>query len=202
MDDSSAVLKARDRCEPSSITLADLTTLVVGFALVFSLPQLHHVADRIAIGNVAMPGWVPWLFVVREVAMKAGLVLTPVIVARRARFGGLPRPAEWFAILVGLPLLHEIAQRYEWIKRYARWYLVTMPSWLGYAEPELVGDDGVAGNGPVVGDAIAVGYDRFPARFTPGDECFMMWTNPRWLSSSEPFGRRPGKPRRTSREVH
>jgi len=93
------------RREPARPTLADLLMLVAGFALSFSLPRLYHLTDRIAVGNVPMPGWVAYLFVAQEAAMRGGLVLSPVILARRFRYGGLPRPADWLALLAGLPLL-------------------------------------------------------------------------------------------------
>jgi hypothetical protein len=161
MEDTCAIRGSRERREPTSITLADLSSLVVGAALAFSLPQLHHPTDRISIGNIPMPGWVACLFVIGEVAMKAGLALTPVIVARRVRYGGLPGPADWLAILVGLALLHEVVRRFEWMKRFARWYLVDFWSSLGYPVSFAL-DERFPGRGAMVGEQIYYGYDGFP----------------------------------------
>ncbi len=173
MDDTSAIREARPRREPISITLADLSTLVAGFAFAFSLPRLHHLADRVSIGNVPMPGWVVCLFAIREIAMKGGLILAPVIVARRARYGELPRAADWLAILVGLPLLHEVVRQCQWMNRLARWYLVDFRSSLGYPVSFLP-DERFPSRGVSVGNRICYGYEGFPADFTPGDE-FRLW---------------------------
>lgn len=159
----------RDQHETTSLTLADLSMLVVGFALAFSLPRLYHLADRITIGNSPMPGGVVYLFVIREAAMKGGLVLAPVILARRARFGGLPRPADWMAILIVLPLLDEVIQRSDWMKRFARWYLVDFQPSLGYPVPSLL-HESHPGAGIFFGDVGYFGYEGFPIGFTPGDE--------------------------------
>jgi hypothetical protein len=116
-----------------------------------------------------MPGWFACLYALREAAMKGGLVLVPVIVARRAVYGGLPRSADWLAILLGLPLLHEIIQRSGWIKQLARWYLVDLRQSLGYPVRYLVLER-FPGQGVQVGDAIYSGYEGFPIDFTPGEE--------------------------------
>ncbi len=172
MDDTCAIRGPTERREPTSVTLADLSSLVIGVALALSLPQLHHPTDQISIYGTGwvnpMPGWVACLFVIGEVAMKAGLALTPVIVARRVRYGGLPRPADWLAILVGLALLREVVREFEWMKRFAKWYLVDFWSSLGY--PVVLSPQEFPGRGLMVGDAIYYGYDGFPAGFTPGDE--------------------------------
>jgi hypothetical protein len=173
MDDTCAIRRPREWREPTSITLADLSSLVVGAALVFRLPQLHHPTDRIRIGNFPMPGWVACLFVIGEVGMKAGLAVTPVIMARRVRYGGLPRPADWLAILFGLALLHEVVRVFEWMKRFARWYLVDFRSSLGYPVSFSPHEE-FLGRVFMVGDRIYSGYDGFPAGFTPGDE-YRLW---------------------------
>jgi hypothetical protein len=123
----------RQRREPVCLTVADLATLVNGSAFAISLPVIHFPSDRIAISNIPMPGWVPWLFAIGEVAMKLCLALTPVIVARRARYGGLASPAEWLAIAGGLTFLLEFISRAGWLQRIARWYFVDVRSMLGHA---------------------------------------------------------------------
>jgi hypothetical protein len=169
MDGECAMQEAREPSEPISITLAELSALVLGSALAFSLPQMHLLTDQITIGNIPMPEWVAWLFVIGEVAMKVGLAFTPVILARRARYGGLPRPAEWLSILVALALLHEVVQRSGWIKALARWYIVDLRSRLGYAVPFPVHETFPGGR-----ITVADGYDGLPAGFTAGD-AYRLW---------------------------
>lgn len=169
MEDPDTNPRASGRNEPTSFSLADLSMLVIGFALAFSLPQLHHLADRITIYDLPMPGWVVCLLAFREAAMKGGLILAPVIVARRAQYGGLPRSADWLAILVVLPLLHELIQRSDWIKRFARWYLVDLRSSLGYPAPPLM-HERYPSRGIMFGKVIRFGYEGFPIDFTPGEE--------------------------------
>jgi hypothetical protein len=154
---------------PTPLTLADLSMLVVGFAVVFSLPQLHYPSDRVTIDNISMPGWIAWLIVIQEVALKGGLVLAPVIVARCARYGELPRPADWSAILLGLRSLDEVIQRGEWMKRFARWYLFDFRPALGYPVPSLP-HERYPSRGLKFRGVIMYGYDGFPSDFTPGDE--------------------------------
>ena len=173
MDGQCATPTASGRREPVSITLADLSALVVGAAFAVSLPQMHWPTDRIAIVNYPMPGWVVWLFVIEEAAMKVAFALFPVILARRARYGGLPRPAGCLTILVGLALLHEVVQRLEWPKRLARWYFVDLRLWLGYPV-SFSADQSVRGGRDIGGGVFVLGYDGFPADFELGDE-YLLW---------------------------
>lgn len=169
MDDGATLGHGSTRREPAWFTLADLSVAVLGCALVLCLPRLHHLADRIAIDNVNMPRWVAWLYVVREFAMKGALIVGLVVVARRARYGALPKPADWLALLVGLPVLHEIIGRLQWSKRFARWYLVDFRPSLGL---NVYFDDRFDGRRSEQGDIVWAGspYKGFPADFTPGDE--------------------------------
>jgi hypothetical protein len=169
MDGECAMQEATERSEPISITLADLSALVFGSALAISLPRMHLLTDRITIGNIPMPGWVAWLFVIGEAAMRVGLAFIPVILARRARYGGLPRPAEWLSILVALALLQEVIQRSGWIEALARWYIVDLRSSLGYAVSFPVHETVPGGR-----ITVADGYDGLPAGFTAGD-AYRLW---------------------------
>ena len=126
------VSETSERREPIWLTVADLSMLVIGVALAIYLREMHFPSDRIKIGNISMPGWVPWLFVIEEVAMKTGLALAFVIMARRARYGGLPKPGDWLAIAVGLTLLLEAMKRTQWQKSLARWVLVDLRQSLGW----------------------------------------------------------------------
>jgi hypothetical protein len=159
----------RAREGPSSLRLADLSMLVVGFALVFSLPGIFHLGDAITISNVPMPGWITWLFVIREATMKVGLILAPVILARCARYRCLPRAVNWLVILIALPLLYDLIQRSDWIRRFARWYLVDLKPSLGYPAPSLLYVR-FPRRGIAFGEVIVYGYEGFPDDFTPGEE--------------------------------
>ena len=169
MENTGTIRQGTDQREPGSLRLADLSMLVVGFAIVFCLPWLYYPTERISIGNAPMPGWVVCLLVVRETAQKAGLILTPVVLARRVRYGGFPRPAEWLAILVGLPMLYEVIQRAGWVKRFARWYLVDFRSASGGAIPPLLHEP-YPNTGIGFGNVRYYGYEGFPVGFTPGEE--------------------------------
>jgi hypothetical protein len=165
MDGDRRTEESTERREPIWLTLADLCALVLGCALALFLPQMHFPTDRVAVAGFPMPNWVVWLFVIAKFAMRAGLALTPVIVARRARYGGVPRPADWLAVAVGLTLLLEFAHRTQWMKRLALWYLVEVRSSLGWTvsfQPRVPG--------AIVQHDQPLDYDDFPADFTPGDE--------------------------------
>lgn len=100
--------------EPRWLTVVDLLMLVVGFAPVLGLPKIHHLDDTVIhIGAQPIPE-VPWqgyFLVLGEIVRKCGLILVPVIMARRLRYGGLPHPAEWLAILVALLWVPEGIER-------------------------------------------------------------------------------------------
>jgi hypothetical protein len=167
------------RPEPRSMMLADLLALILGSAFAVYLPQIHFPRDRITIGNFPMPEWIAWHFVITEVLMKVGLALVPVILARRARYGGLPTAADWLPIVVALPLLDEIVRRLEWSKRLARWYLVDFQQSLGNTVAFPGGRHFPGRGGISVGNVTSVGYDGFPLGFRPGDQ-YRLWG---WLAT-------------------
>lgn len=94
------------RPEPRWMTLADLGVMVAGIAVAMTIPSRGV-------------GWPPYLappplgyFVILGglgLTAKFGLVLALVILARRGRYGGQVRPAEWLALgLASLCLLESI----------------------------------------------------------------------------------------------
>src|SRR4051794_9975675 len=114
MDDVPTTSGPHPPREPRWLTLADLLMLIAGFALAFSLPRLHHLDDAliwIGAQSIPLPGWPGQFLIVGEVAMKCGLIVVPAILARRIRYGGLPHPADWLAVLVALPWAHEAVDR-------------------------------------------------------------------------------------------
>jgi hypothetical protein len=85
-----------DRPEPLGVTVADLVALVLGVALAMALPW---------------PPGRPWngpraaLQFTAQAAARSALALLPVVLARRVRYGGLARPAEFLAAACGLAQL-------------------------------------------------------------------------------------------------
>lgn len=167
MDHLAAIRGASERREPQGLNMVDLSMLVVGFALAFSLPQLHHLDDGsmwIGATKIPMPGGSAEFLVLQEWAMKGGLVVVPVILARRSRDGGLPRPADWLAIFVALPWAREALVRFRGVQKFARWWLVDFRSWLGYSV-EVQPYETIR-----VGDQSFAGPEGLPVGFTPMDE--------------------------------
>lgn len=103
MGEESSSLTTRPDREPTAVTLADLLALVVGVALVATIPWYYwlHPFDF----RGPWPRWLPYLWATRQLLAMACLALVPVIIARRAIFGGLVRPAEFLACCGGLPQL-------------------------------------------------------------------------------------------------
>jgi len=91
----------RDRPEPNGLTVVDLTALVAGVALAAALPWGFGVSIPTA------AGWNWWgsrggLQFAGLALERACLALVPVVLARRARYGGVARPAEFLAAACGL----------------------------------------------------------------------------------------------------
>ena len=77
----------------------------------------------------------------------------------------MPRPADWLAIGVGLTLLLEFAQRTQWMKR-----LCPMVPRRSPVQPGMDRFVPARVPGAIVQHDQPLGYDDFPADFTPGDE--------------------------------
>lgn len=92
----------RDHGEPTGVTMTDLVAVVAGSALAFAsgwyseLPQLRTLGGRPA------PSWFVASIYLQEILHKGCLAMIPVILARRIRYGGPIRPAEFLALTVGL----------------------------------------------------------------------------------------------------
>ena len=89
--------------EPKAITLSDLIALVAGVAIVLRIPWVFWPDPRDRITSSS--SWVPYVWLAGQVLELSCLALLPVIVLRRARFGGLIRPAEFLTACCGLPAL-------------------------------------------------------------------------------------------------
>jgi hypothetical protein len=95
----------RDQSEHRSVTLGDLAALVAGVAAVLMLPTRQsywpHPTDFLG----PWPRWLPWCFCLRQIVGAACLALVPVVLRRRACYGGLARPAEFLALCAAMPFL-------------------------------------------------------------------------------------------------
>ena len=95
----------RGRNEHRSMTLGDLAVLVAGVAVVLVLPSrqsyLPYPSDFLG----PWPRWFPWCFCLRQALGAACIVVVPVVLWRRARYGGLARPAEFLALFAAMPFL-------------------------------------------------------------------------------------------------
>jgi hypothetical protein len=91
--------------EHRAVTLGDLAALVTGIALVMVLPSRQsnwpHPTDFLG----PWPKWLPWIFCLRQALGASCVVLVPVVLWRRACYGGLARPAEFLALCAGMPFL-------------------------------------------------------------------------------------------------
>jgi hypothetical protein len=89
--------------EPIGMTLGDLVAVVAGVAIVLTIPWkfFPHPTDFFG----PWPRWLPRLWLIQQVLEIAGLAMLPVVLARRARLGGLARPAEILLVCCGLPAL-------------------------------------------------------------------------------------------------
>src|SRR4051812_42077123 len=90
--------------EPRGMTLADLVVLIVGVGLACSLPWVWFIPQIMAIHG---PGsrFFAWLVLAYEGLGKACIALTPVVLVRRFRYGGVARPAEFLLALCSLSTL-------------------------------------------------------------------------------------------------
>lgn len=90
--------------EPRLLTLLDLMALVAGIAFAFARPSPSLASPVVSHepGVVVLARLVLWV-------LQVGCLGTGfAIVARRSRYGGMPRPPEWLAILISLTLVIEV----------------------------------------------------------------------------------------------
>lgn len=94
--------------EPRGITLADLMRAVAVLAVGLALEPPRWVATEVMqtcgfVANVAFYTSVYWTLA--RLALPWAVAVGACILARRVRFGGMPRPAEWLALMTALVLL-------------------------------------------------------------------------------------------------
>jgi hypothetical protein len=95
----------RARTEPSANTIADLVALVAGVALAAALEWYSGWGSRQGLGGTPAPHWYVLLYYLNEGVQKGLVAMIPVVVSRRARYGGPVRPAEFLALSSGVPRL-------------------------------------------------------------------------------------------------
>ena len=89
------------------LTLLDLAALILGVALVLSLPWLNR-PEFLAMSRWTWASWKSYPFrlsIAAEALGKAALALVPVVLVRSARRKGMARPAEYLLACAGLPWL-------------------------------------------------------------------------------------------------
>jgi hypothetical protein len=95
----------RDPNEHRAVTLGDLAAVVAGVAVVLVLPSRQSYWPLPTDFLGPWPRWLPWFFCLRQILGAACIALVPVILRRRASYGGLARPAEFLAICAAMPFL-------------------------------------------------------------------------------------------------
>ncbi len=83
--------------EPRTITIADSMVLVIGVAVALALPWFNGWVEEPQ--PVMEPRWRIILWFVEEAVGKLSLALIPLMMYRRARFGGLCRPGELLLVV-------------------------------------------------------------------------------------------------------
>jgi hypothetical protein len=95
----------RTQDEPTANSIADLVALVAGVALATALEWYSGwAAQQDWVGTTA-PRWYVLLYYLIEGAQKGLVAMIPVVIARRLRYGGPVRPAEFLALTYGLARL-------------------------------------------------------------------------------------------------
>jgi len=100
----------RHHGEHRSVTLGDLAALIAGIALVLVLPTTQSYWPLPSDFLGPWPRWLPWFFCLRLALGAACVALVPVVLRRRACYGGLARPAEFLALCAAMPFLADSSE--------------------------------------------------------------------------------------------
>jgi hypothetical protein len=93
------------RTEPAGTTIGDLLALAIGVALAASLEWYSGWGSQRGPFRGVVPGWYVAFYYFTEGLQKGLVALIPVVIARRVRYGGAIRPAQFLAFTVGVPRL-------------------------------------------------------------------------------------------------
>jgi hypothetical protein len=104
-DASPITATQRNRTEPTANTIADLVALIVGVGLAISFEWHSAWAVPLGMGGRGAPRWFGVLRYVDEGLQNGLMAMIVVVIARRLRYGGPIRPAEFLAFTVGVPRL-------------------------------------------------------------------------------------------------
>ena len=110
-----------DSPEPRSVTLGDLMALTLGVAIAASLVWFTTPSVAGMVGRKTAPGWYAASSQAYELLQKACVALVPVILIRRARFGGPLRPVEYLPILTATMLVAYSLSRWPVFGLYHGW---------------------------------------------------------------------------------
>jgi hypothetical protein len=134
-----------DKTEHTYITLGDLAVLVAGVALVLVLPRSQSYWPYRTDFLGPWPRWLPWCFCLRQALGSACLALVPVILRRRASYGGRARPAEFLAICAAMPVLADAVETGLIRLKYRQWAGHSLPGFTLDGIPIAVVSDWRAG---------------------------------------------------------
>src|SRR5947209_13654722 len=101
-------MKVETKGEPVGVTVSDAMIAVAGLAVGFALEPVRWELARVVqvCGfTAAVTAYTSAFWTLARFAMPAALGVGLVVVARRARFGGMPRAGEWLAVVTALLLL-------------------------------------------------------------------------------------------------
>jgi hypothetical protein len=94
-----------ERTEPAGTTTGDLLALAAGVALAASLEWYSGWGSQLGPWGSPAPRWYVLFYYFKEGLQKGLVALIPVVIARRVRYGGPIRTAEFLALTVGVPRL-------------------------------------------------------------------------------------------------
>src|ERR1700730_7432226 len=98
---------------PTKLTTSDLMVLVLGVALALSLRWYNRWQERPQ--PVMMPRWRVICLFFEEAVGKASLALIPLALWRRARLGGVCRPAELLLAVCAAWMILDQVDRLPWV---------------------------------------------------------------------------------------
>lgn len=117
MEEVAMTANARAQRDPAKWTLADLSILVLGSALAFSLPWLHDPSAQITLVSGPAERRFMWAETAVEVLQKTALALVPLALWRRARRGGVLSASEFLLVVCVAPLLASQVEQWEWVRK-------------------------------------------------------------------------------------
>jgi hypothetical protein len=125
--------------EPRGMTILDLVVLVGGVAVAFVIPKLAGGSTGSSVDSIEpLALLIVWVCIL-HVPMLA-FAVTTVIVARRARYGGHARPAEWISLgFAALWIVDALPNLDEAVNEVLVWRTCEVPQDIGLIRWQLAG---------------------------------------------------------------